>query len=159
MFLCSHWRMSDRLKYSYSFPLRTAWQMSQNFHASVGYCCLIWLVKPNNTRTRPMLITPSLNIVDAILLHVCTVSFSMSEWSIFPFFCFHRLLTTPSIGLNFTWPLCCPRGAHTLYFNVLSVCPCGAHNLYFIVLSFVLCVCCCSFGRFLFFGIFKLFYV
>ena len=120
--------------------------MSQNFHASVGYCCLIWLVKPNNTRTRPMLITPSLNIVDAILLHVCTVSFSMSEWSIFPFFCFHRLLTTPSIGLNFTWPLCCPRGAHTLYFNVLSVCHCGAHNLYFIVLSFVLCVCCCSFG-------------
>ena len=39
--------------------------MSQNFHASVGYCCSIWLVKANNTRTRPMLITPSLNMVDA----------------------------------------------------------------------------------------------
>ena len=54
--------------------------MSQNFHASVGYCCPIWLVKANNTRTRPILIIPSLDMVDAILLYVCTLSFSMSEW-------------------------------------------------------------------------------
>ena len=57
--------------------------------------------------------------------------------------CFHRVLTTPSIVLSLKWPLCCPCGAHTLYFNVLS---------------FVLCVCCSPFGRCLFFGIFKFFY-
>ena len=94
--------------------------MSQNFHASVGYCRPMWLVKANNTRTRPMLITPSSNMVDAILLYVCTLSFSMSEWYLFSLF---------SV-LNLTWPLCCPCGAHTLavvlslrgsYFNVLSL--------------------------------------
>jgi hypothetical protein len=78
--------MSDRLQYSYSVPLRTAWQMLQNFHASVGYCCLIWLVKANNTSTRPMLIIPSLNMVDTILLYVCTLSLPMSEWYIFALF-------------------------------------------------------------------------
>ena len=57
--------------------------MSQSLHASMGYCCPIWLVKANNTRTRPILITPSLNMVDAILLYVLTLSCSMSEWYLF----------------------------------------------------------------------------
>ena len=97
LFLYSDWWMSDRLKYSYSVPLRTTWQMSQNFHASVGYCCPIWLVNVNNTRTRPMLITPSLNMVDAILLYVCTLSLSMSEWYQFALF---------SVFIGF-WPRYC----------------------------------------------------
>jgi hypothetical protein len=127
--------MSDRLKYSYSVPLRTAWQMSQNFHASVEYCCPIWLVKANNTSTQPMLITPSLNMVDTILLYVCTLSFSMSEWFIFALFsvfigfwphhCFKL------VGLILCALMCCPCGAHTLCFNVLSL---GDHTLCFNVL-------------------------
>jgi hypothetical protein len=107
--------------------------MLQNFHASVEYCCPIWLVKANNTSTQPMLITPSLHMVDTILLYVCTLSLSMSEWFIFALFsvfigfwphhCFKL------VGLILCALMCCPFGAHTLCFNVLSL---GDHTLCFI---------------------------
>jgi hypothetical protein len=137
--------------------------MSQNFHASVEYCCPIWLVKANNTHVGNTVIehsrrNPSIRLY-SIVFHVWMIS-------ICPFFCFHRLLTRPSRvkwgnsippmhgsfgtftmpflkgqnmnssidrsftnqNRNLTWPLCCPCGAHSLHFNVLS---------------FVVCVCCC----------------
>jgi hypothetical protein len=58
---------------------------------------------------------------------------------------YRRIVSTMPVGLILCTLMCCPCGAHTLYFNVLSLwgsysvlecaVPCGTHTLYFNVLS------------------------
>jgi hypothetical protein len=78
-------------------------------------------------------------MVDAILLYVCTLSFSMSEWYIFALFsvfigfwprhCFKLdVAVVLSLWGSYSVLECevrCPCGAHTLYLNMKSVVPVG----------------------------------